>query len=579
MKKSKNNILPNQKEASRKPEHIETIIDSNKVPENLKAFLTGKYYYIKTFGCQANVRDEEIMSGYLTLAGMIRTDDPKMADLAVINTCAVRENAEDKVSGEIGSFKGNYQRNKQFLLVIAGCVMQEDGVAVQLTKTYPWISLIIGTHDVHNLLPLLNNVVEKQQSLINVRSFASEIVENMPSNRLSNFQAFVNISYGCDKYCTYCIVPYTRGRERSRKASDIIEECKKLNNEGYKEVCLLGQNVNSYGLDLNDGTNFATLLEEVAKLGFPRVKFLTSYPSQFSDDMIDVMAKYSNIIPWLHFPVQSGSTSCLKRMGRRYTREEYLEKVRKIREKIPNISLTTDIIVGFPGETEEEFEDTLSLCKEVKYSSAFTFIYSARQGTPAAKMVQVDPSIQHERFDRLKAVIEETTAEHSAAMVGKTYDVLVIGPSKKNSDVLTGYADNGKPVNFVGPEYLTGCIVPVKIIETHTYSLIGELTEDPLILKAKDVSFQMSKDPILKEYLTLEESIRNDSELKKLATTIVEEKKAMAENFTNGEEHARHKAKYIEALGALKNNPLIANRNELISLVEERLLEIRDSLR
>ena len=295
--------------------------------------------------------------------------------------------------------------------------------------------------------------------------------------------------------------------------------------------------------------------------------------------MIDVMAKYSNIIPWLHFPVQSGSTSCLKRMGRRYTREEYLEKVRKIREKIPNISLTTDIIVGFPGETEEEFEDTLSLCKEVKYSSAFTFIFSARQGTPAAKMVQVDPSIQHERFDRLKAVIEETTAEHSAAMVGKTYDVLVIGPSKKNSDVLTGYADNGKPVNFVGPEYLTGCIVPVKIIETHTYSLIGELTEDPLILKAKDVSFQMSKDPILKEYLTLEESIRNDSELKKLATTIVEEKKAMAENFTNGEEHARHKAKYIEALGALKNNPLIANRNELLSLVEERLLEIRDSLR
>lgn len=579
MKKSKNNILPNQKEASRRPEHISTIIDPNKVPDYLKGYLAGKLFYIKTFGCQANIRDEEIMAGYLSLAGMTRTEDPKMADLAVINTCAVRENAEDKVFGEIGSFKANHTKNKQFLLVIAGCVMQEDGVALQLTETYPWISLIIGTHDVHNLLPLLNNVVKKQQSLINVRSFASEIVENMPSNRLSNFQAFVNISYGCDKYCTYCIVPYTRGRERSRKAEDVIRECKKLSDEGYKEICLLGQNVNSYGLDLEDGTNFANLLEEVAKLGIPRVKFLTSYPSQFSDDMIEVMAKYDNIIPWLHFPVQSGSTSCLKRMGRRYTREEYLDKVRKIRAKIPNIALTTDIIVGFPGETEEEFEDTLSLCKEVRYSSAFTFIYSARQGTPAAKMEQLDPAIQHERFDRLKAIIEETTAEHSATMVGNTYNVLVIGPSKKNSDVLTSYAENGKPVNFRGPEYLTGCIVPVKILETHTYSLIGELTEDPLVLKAKEVAFHMSRDPLLKEYLALDEAIRNDETIKELALKIVEEKKAMAENFTNSEEHLKHKTLYVEALESLKNNPLVSNRNELISLVEERLLAVRDAIR
>lgn len=579
MKKSKNNILPNQKEASRRPEHISTVIDPNNVPAFLKSYLEGKLFYIKTFGCQANIRDEEIMAGYLSLAGMTRTEDPKMADLAVINTCAVRENAEDKVFGEIGSFKGNHQRNKEFLLVIAGCVMQEDGVALQLTHTYPWISLIIGTHDVHNLLPLLNNVVKKQQSLINVRSFASEIVENMPSNRLSSFQAFVNISYGCDKYCTYCIVPYTRGRERSRKAIDVINECKKLSDEGYKEICLLGQNVNSYGLDLDDGTNFASLLEEVAKLGMPRVKFLTSYPSQFSDDMIEVMAKYSNIVPWLHFPVQSGSTSCLKRMGRRYTREEYLDKVRKIREKIPNIALTTDIIVGFPGETDEEFEDTLSLCKEVRYSSAFTFIYSARQGTPAAKMEQLDPAIQHERFDRLKAVIEETTAEHSLTMVGKTFDVLVIGPSKKNGEVLTGYADNGKPVNFKGPEYLTGCIVPVKILETHVYALMGELAEDPLILKAKEVAFHMSRDPLLKEYLALDEAIRNDESIKAIANKIVTEKKAMAENFTNSEEHSKHKANYIEALESLKNNPLVSNRNELIFLVEERLLAIRDSIR
>ncbi|MCQ2772062.1 MAG: tRNA (N6-isopentenyl adenosine(37)-C2)-methylthiotransferase MiaB [Bacilli bacterium] len=571
--------LPRQKDAAKKADVTQTIIDKNIVPDNLKALFAGKYFYIKTFGCQANIRDEEVMAGYLTLVGMKRTDNQKEADIAIINTCAVRENAEEKVYGEIGTFKCNKERNKNFMLVLAGCVMQEEGIAVDLLQSYPWISLVIGTHDVHNLLNLLSEALRRKQSLINVRSFADEIIENMPSQRLSSYQAYVNISYGCDKFCTYCIVPYTRGRERSRAPEDIINECKKLVDEGYKEITLLGQNVNSYGLDLKNGTTFASLLESVAKLGVPRLKFLTSYPSQFSDDMIEVMAKYDNIEKWLHFPVQSGSTSCLKRMARRYTRDEYLEKVRKIRERMPDIALTTDIIVGFPGETEEEFADTLKLAEEVSYSAAFTFIYSARQGTPAAKMEQVPSEVQHERFDRLKALIDVTTAKHSSTMIGKTFDILVQGPSKRNSEVLSGYATNGKLVNFKGPAYLTGCIVPVKILESHVYSLIGELAEDPLVLKAKDVAFLMSKDPLLKEYLALDENIRSDASIKELGDALVREKKAMGESFMDKDIHEAHKAEYEKVLEAMKNHPLLANRNELMSLVEERLLEVRDYLR
>ncbi|MCR4561782.1 MAG: tRNA (N6-isopentenyl adenosine(37)-C2)-methylthiotransferase MiaB [Bacilli bacterium] len=570
--------LANQKEATQKVENPVRIVDDGKVTPRLLGFGKDKLFYIRTYGCQANIRDEEIMAGYLNRIGMKRTINAEEADLAIINTCAVRENAEAKIYGEIGSFKANYERNKNFMLVIAGCVMEENGVAQELMATYSWISLIIGTHDVPNLLPLLDECLKSKKNIINVRSFAGEVVENMPSMRISPYKAYVNISYGCDKFCTYCIVPYTRGRERSRKMEDILKECQELVNDGYKEITLLGQNVNSYGLDFKDGTTFAHLLEAVAKTGIPQLKFLTSYPSQFSDEMIEIMAKYPNIVHWLHFPVQSGSTNVLSKMGRRYSREEYVEIARKIKAKMPDIGLTTDIIVGFPKETEEDFLDTLSLCKEIEYSAAFTFIYSPRSGTPAARMEQVPEEIQHERFDRLKAVIEDSTAKHSASMVGKIYDILVDGPSKKDENILSGYATNGKLVNFPGPKYLTGCIVKVKMVESHVYYIKGELAEDPIIAKARDVAYLISLDPVVKEYQRLDETLRNSDEIKALGDKLVLAKKNMVLS-KGSENYPSAKKDYEDVLNEIKNHPLLNNRDNLSSEVEDLLITIRNILK
>ena len=576
-KKFQISSLPDQTLAAKRGD-IARLVASSEVPSGVSAFAKGRKFYIRTYGCQANIRDEEIMAGFLEKAGFIRTENPEEANLAIINTCAVRENAEEKVYGEIGSYKKNYEKDKSFLLVIAGCVMQENGVASSLLETYPWISLMMGTHEVPNLLHLLNEVIEKKRGLIMIRSIAGEVVEGMPSVRLSPYKAYVNISYGCDKFCTYCIVPYTRGRERSRRPEDIIRECACLVEEGYKEITLLGQNVNSYGLDLKDGTSFASLLEEVAKLGIPRLRFITSYPSQFTEEMIDVMSRYQNIVHWLHFPVQSGSTSCLRRMGRRYGREEYLALCRAIKEKIPDMALTTDIIVGFPGETEEEFQDTLSLCEEVSYSSAFTFIYSPRVGTPAAKMEQVPSEVSHERFDRLKKVIDESTAKHSDSMVGNVYEVLVDGPSKRNPKMLSGYAGNGKLIHFEGPEYLTGCFVPVKILESKVYSLRGELVGDPLVHKAKDVAYLLSLDPLLKEYRKLELFVQNDPEIQELGKELTSKKKAMALAMQDQKAHEKAKKEYLAVLERLENHPALKNKDALLEEVRGELLLIRESL-
>lgn len=571
--------LPDQKKAAMKGTDTPRLFDDRAVSERVRRFAEGKRYYIRTFGCQANIRDEEIMAGYLEKAGFQRTEDPSSANLAIINTCAVRENAEDKIYGEIGSFKANKEKNPSFVLILAGCVMGEEGVAKKLEETYPFISLIIGTHDVSNLLLLLDQVLAKGKNLVEVRSFAGEVVENLPSVRLSPYEAFVNISYGCDKFCTYCIVPYTRGRERSRKEADVLKECQALVDQGYKEITLLGQNVNSYGLDLKDGTSFAGLLDHVASLGIPRLRFLTSYPSQFTEEMIDVIQKHPNIERWLHFPVQSGSTSCLRRMGRRYTREDYLSLIQKIREKIPEMAITTDIIVGFPGETEEEFSETLSLCQTVGFSAAFTFIYSPRVGTPAAKMEQVDEETKHERFDRLKKLIDQTTALHSSQMIGKTFEVLVQGQSKRNDDVLSGYATNGKLINFRGPSYLTGCLAEVRVEESHVYSLIGALTEDPLLIKAKDVSLLMSRDPVLKEYLSLDERVREDPEIKRLGERLIAAKKAMVADRNDLAKYTSDKEEYEKALQMIACHPVLANREALLARVEETLLQVRDLLK
>ena len=566
------------KDARNRRDAAKYIIDDSTISPELKKFAEGKYFFIKTFGCQANIRDEEVMAGYLSRAGFERTIEPSKADIAIINTCAVRENAEDKVYGEIGSFKANYAKNKSFILAVCGCMMQEEKVAESLTKTYPYVSLVFGTHNISKLPSLLTDVIKKKKRLIDVNSFQGEVVEGLPSVRMNDYEAYVNIAYGCDKFCTYCIVPYTRGKERSRHQEDIIKECKELVEDGYKQITLLGQNVDSYGLDLNDGTSFAGLLEEVAKLGIPRLRFITSYPSQFDERTMDVMAKYPNIMKWLHFPVQSGSSSCLKRMGRRYNREQYLDLVKKIRAKMPSIALTTDIIVGFPNETDEEFADTLSLCEEVGYSSAFTFIYSPRKGTPAANIVDLtSEETKHKRFEELKKTIEDSTAKASSKMLNGVYEILVTGPSKKDPNVLSGYAENGKLVNFVGPSYLAGALVKVKITETHVYSLKGELIGDPLLLKAQDVAYTISCDPLMKEFQKLANEASSPS-MKNLCEDYTNKKKELALSIGNEAAHKKAKLEYEEALRLLKNNPILSNYEALKPLVEENLLRIQGIL-
>lgn len=578
MKKTLILETPNSKKAAQRPPVLRSV-DARSIPQNLLDFAKGRKFYIRTYGCQANYRDEETMAGYLSEAGFERTSDPKEANLAIINTCAVRENAEEKVYGEIGSFKANKEKDPSFVLVLAGCVMGEEGVGESLLKTYPFISLVIGTHEVSKLPSLLSEVLKKHQSLVSSSSFSSEVVENMPSLRLSSFEAYVNISYGCDKFCTYCIVPYTRGRERSRKMEDVLKECQDLVENGYKQITLLGQNVNSYGLDLKDGTNFATLLDKVASLGIPRLRFLTSYPSQFTDEMIEVMAKHKNIDPWLHLPVQSGSSSCLKRMGRRYTREEYLDLVSRIKKKIPDIALTTDIIVGFPGETEEEFEDTLSLMEEVSYSSAYTFIYSPRIGTPAAKMVQVPHEVTQKRFLRLKEVVDRLTAKSSEEMLGRTMEVLVEGVSKKDPNKLSGYARNGKLIHFQGPSYLSGCLVPVRILSSKTYSLHGELVGDPLLLKTKDLAYLMSVDPFLRAFKGLGEALSQDEELKKLGQEYVDAKKKTALALGKKEEYEEAKKELLTIKDKILNHPLLANYHSLQNEAEAELGEMAEILK
>ena len=449
--------------------------DEINISETLTNYAKGKTYYIHTYGCQANYRDEEIISGILTKAGFLKANDEN-ADIIILNTCAVRENAEDKVFGKIGELKAIKAKNKNAIIAICGCMVQQIHIINKILDIYKHVDLIFGTHNITDLPKLLDEIILKRNKIVDVKSQPSLIEENLPSTRLSSFKAFVNISYGCDKFCTYCIVPYTRGKERSRKMEDILKECRELKEAGYQEVTLLGQNVNAYGKDFKDGTTFAKLLEEVAKLNIPRIRFLTSHPWDFKEEMIDVIAKYDNIMKYIHLPVQSGSSEILKLMGRRYTSEQYKQLVTLIRSKIKDVYLSTDIIVGFPNETEEQFQETLEMVKFAQYDSAFTFIYSPRNNTPAAKMVDnVTREEKSSRFKRLVAELEKSVSASSMAMVGKTFKVLVEGASEKDNSMLSGYTEGNKLVHFKGDLSLVGKIVDVKIIASHTYSLIGEL--------------------------------------------------------------------------------------------------------
>lgn len=437
---------------------------------------SNKKYMILTYGCQMNVHDSEYISGIMEDIGYIKTEEMEEANVIIVNTCAIRENAHNKAEGMLGRIKHLKEEKDNIVVIFCGCMAQEEGL-VNKIKDYKWIDIICGTHNYHKIPEYLNEYYKKNDLVREVFSIEGNVYENIPVNRDSKYTAWVNIQYGCDKFCTYCIVPYTRGKQRSRRPEDIIDEVRELYNNGYQEVTLLGQNVNAYGKDLEEEYDFATLLGEVSQTGIPRIRFMTSHPWDFTDKMIEVIGKCDNIMPYVHLPIQSGSDRILKLMGRKYTISEYLELVKKIREKIKNVSITTDIIVGFPGETEEDFLKTIDVVNEVKYDLAYTFIFSPREGTPAAKMKdEVSMEEKKERLARLNELINKYALISNEKMKDKTVDVLIISESDKK-DKYMGYTENMKLVNVDCDSEFLGKIIPVKITEAKTWSLDGVVND------------------------------------------------------------------------------------------------------
>lgn len=563
--------LPSMEAAKRRNKETPKIIYDFLPNEELLTQLKGKKFLIRTYGCQANIRDEEIMSGILISLGLVATNIKHEADVTILNTCAVRENAEDKVYGEIGEYKAIREKNKNSILLICGCMVEQRHIIDFLCSTFPHVDIMFGTHNIQDLGKLLSMYLSNngKKRIVDVSSKSGEIYENLPSKRQNDFKSFVNISYGCNKFCTYCIVPYTRGKERSRDPEDILKECKELVKAGYQEITLLGQNVDSYGKDRTDNYSFAKLLEEVAKLGIPRLRFLTSYPSDFKDDVIDVIAKYPNIMKFIHLPVQSGSNEILHLMNRRYTSEEYLGLVNRIREKIPEMTFSTDIIVGFPNETYEQFLETVELVKKIGYTSAFTFVYSPRKGTPAANMVDnVTYEEKIKRFQQLLDILEISVKKYADEMVGKVYKVLVEGPSKKNSEVLSGTTENMKTVIFDGDRSLIGKIVDIKITESHVYSMHGELVINKLDSLIKSLKNDVIKEPVVQEYLRLKAIVDNSEELHKLEMEIKYIKKCeMNEDEMN---------QYNILLKKYNENPIIANYLSVQNEMQIFLNELKD---
>lgn len=458
---------------------IELLKDDFIIKEEYAEIGKGKKYFIKTYGCQMNENDSEKIAAIIEKLGYQKASNDSEADFVLLNTCAVRENAENKVFGLVGSYKQRKIENPDFIIGICGCMPQEEKVVNRVLEMYPQVDLIFGTHNLHRIPQLLHEAVMSKEMVVEVWSKKAQVVENLPITRKENHKAWVTIMYGCDNFCTYCIVPYTRGKERSRKPEDIIAEVRDIRRQGYKEVTLLGQNVNSYGRDFDDQDyQMSDLLNDLAKIDIPRIRFTTSNPWNFTDKMIDVISANDNVMPYIHLPVQSGSTKILKTMGRKYTREEYLELFHKIKAKVKNATFTTDIIVGFPNETDEQYQETLSLVDECKFDGAFTFVYSPREGTPAAKIEDNVPL--DVKKDRLYRLNEKVTHYSSLAMEkyqDRVLKVLVDGTSKKNDEVLSGYSEENKLVNFAGPKELIGEIVEVKIVETKSWSLNGELVK------------------------------------------------------------------------------------------------------
>ena len=465
--------MPNLKEA-RKRTNKEVITKKYRSNMKNKEVLKDKTFYLKTYGCQMNEHDSENMKAILKEQGMKEVTDFEDADLIMLNTCSIRENAHNKVFGMLGRIKHLKQIKKDIIVGITGCMAQEEVVANEIKDKYKWMDFVLGTHNIHLLADIVADSFKQRSLKIEAPSIEGEIIENLPAERQSKYKAFVNIMYGCDKFCTYCIVPYTRGKQRSRNKDDIINEVKELIKEGYQEVTLLGQNVNAYGKDRNDNYNMANLLEDIAKTNIPRIRFMTSHPWDFTDEMIDIIAKYPNIMPSIHLPVQSGNTDILKLMGRRYTKNDYLTLFNKLKTKIKDVSISTDIIVGFPNETEEQFQDTLDLVNECKFDLAYTFIYSKRVGTPAAQMKDnITLEEKEQRLYKLNALINKYALENNKKLENKIVPVLVESKSDKEG-YLMGYSDTNKLVNLKGPENIIGKIVNVKILDAKTWSLNGE---------------------------------------------------------------------------------------------------------
>ena len=475
MKIKENWSLPDLKEAGRRTRSAIERVDQYLIPAHAMHLGEGKTYHISTYGCQANERDSETMAGILETIGFKPSEDLEHVDVILINTCAIRQNAEEKVLGEIGNFKRLYKENKDLIIGVCGCMAQENSFVKLLLEKYPQVRLLFGTHNIQDLPQLLYEAMNEHTKVVKIYSKEGEVYENLPFKRFGQLIAWVYIMYGCDKFCTYCIVPYTRGKQRSRTMEQILKEVQELKNEGYKEITLLGQNVNAYGKDMENGVDFANLLEEVAKIGIPRIRFMTSHPWDFTDQMIDVIAQYENIMPFIHLPMQSGDDEILKRMGRRYTSESYYELYQKLKAKVPNAAISTDIIVGFPNESDEAFQHTLDLVEKCKFDNAFTFVYSPRPGTPAAKMEDtIDAETKKQRLYTLNEKWGQYARQINTSYEGKVVRVLVDGMSKRNENVYSGYSETNKLVNFTGENIHPGDFVDVLIEEAKTFSLDGK---------------------------------------------------------------------------------------------------------
>ncbi|MGD7043756.1 tRNA (N6-isopentenyl adenosine(37)-C2)-methylthiotransferase MiaB [Jeotgalibacillus proteolyticus] len=470
---------PSLKDAKKRGKEEVSYHKDFKIDPEFQGMGKGRKFYIRTYGCQMNEHDTEVMAGIFEQLGYELTDSTADADVILLNTCAIRENAENKVFGEIGHLKPLKLERPDLIIGVCGCMSQEESVVNKILKTHQHIDIIFGTHNIHRLPNILNEAYMSKEMVVEVWSKEGDVIENLPRVRKGAIKGWVNIMYGCDKFCTYCIVPYTRGKERSRRPEDIIQEVRHLASQGYQEITLLGQNVNAYGKDFEDMTyGLGQLMDELRKIDIPRIRFTTSHPRDFDDYLIEVLAKGGNLVEHIHLPVQHGSSQILKLMARKYTREHFINLVGKIREAIPNAVLTTDIIVGFPNETEEQFEETLTLYKEVGFETAFTYIYSPREGTPAAKMEDNVPmEVKKERLQRLNNLVNEMSNAALKKLEGQVMEVLVEGESRKNPDVLSGYTRTSKLVNFVAPKEVVGQLVKVKITDAKTWSLNGEMVE------------------------------------------------------------------------------------------------------